>query len=295
MGLYKFSLDTPVQYALTGKFKAPYEHWMHDDMPLNDYELFVMTSGTLYISYNEEKYTVSEGHMLLLPPMPAPHNRRKGFHPSGCSFYWLHFSGGNSPEKISAAGDNLDYGIQFDKNENCIYIPETGKLPNPKKVIILMKQLQDSVRSVYQPLACNYMSSVILCEIYQQFFNKNSIHTQDRTSLSQIHHDIVDYIIDRISENLKVSEIAAVFGYNEKYISQLFNKISGITLKQFILKTKMDTANFLLTDTNKTVSEIAFMVGFHDSHNFMKAYKKIIGLTPTEYRNTFSKRLLYDK
>lgn len=73
----------------------------------------------------------------------------------------------------------------------------------------------------------------------------------------------------------------------------MFSNIAGIPLKQFILNVKMDAANFMLTDTNASISEIAASLGFTDSHNFAKAYKKIAGLTPTEYRNAFFKRLLY--
>lgn len=57
----------------------------------------------------------------------------------------------------------------------------------------------------------------------------------------------------------------------------------------------MDTAIFLLSDTNKSISEIAKELGFNDSHNFSRSYKKACGLSPSEYRNAFSKRLIYDK
>ena len=55
----------------------------------------------------------------------------------------------------------------------------------------------------------------------------------------------------------------------------------------------MDTASFMLIDTNEPITEIAKAVGFSDSHNFSRTYKKLTGLSPSEYRNTFSKRLLF--
>ena len=64
-------------------------------------------------------------------------------------------------------------------------------------------------------------------------------------------------------------------------------------LKQYILRVKIEQANFLLTDTNKSVSEIARELGFSDNHNFSRTYKRLTGLTPSEYRDTFSKRLLF--
>ncbi|MCQ2498834.1 MAG: helix-turn-helix transcriptional regulator [Lachnospiraceae bacterium] len=64
-------------------------------------------------------------------------------------------------------------------------------------------------------------------------------------------------------------------------------------LKQYIIKTKIDKANFMLSDTNKSISDIATELSFSDSHNFARCYKKATGLTPSEYRNAYNKRLLY--
>ena len=103
----------------------------------------------------------------------------------------------------------------------------------------------------------------------------------------------MDYVKKFIHKNIKVSEIAHHFGYNEKYISFLFKSKSGTSLKQYILFEKMEIAKFILTDTNNTIGEIAVQLGFNDSHNFMKAFKKVVGLTPSESRNAYSKRLLF--
>ena len=75
--------------------------------------------------------------------------------------------------------------------------------------------------------------------------------------------------------------------------SHLFSTVAGIPLKQFILTNKINAANFMLTDTNKSISEIAHALGFLDSHNFSRAYKKISGLSPSEYRNAFAQRMLF--
>lgn len=96
-----------------------------------------------------------------------------------------------------------------------------------------------------------------------------------------------------ISTNLRISEIADVFGYNPKYLSHLFAEIRGIPLKQFILSQKIDAANFMLSDNDKPVTLIASELGFSDVHNFARTYKKQTGLTPSKYRNAFAKRLLF--
>lgn len=72
MLLFEFDVSRPVEYALTGKFEAPTPSWQHQLAPLIEYELFVVTKDTLYISYADEKFEVSEGEFLILPPIPPP-------------------------------------------------------------------------------------------------------------------------------------------------------------------------------------------------------------------------------
>lgn len=292
MYVYEFPINRPFIYNFTGKFEAPSEHWIHEDLLLFNYELFVMTEGTLYLTYNNEDYTVSAGEFLLLPPIPAPNNHRRGLRPSRCSFYWLHFETG-VPFVLKDIPENGLQACVCQLPEDTICIPRQGTAGNQEKIIVLMKQLQDAVKNLYKPVILNYMSTVILCELFSQFYTKKEVLEKSRKTQKQIYHDIIDFVKLNINRNLKVSDVAAHFGYNEKYLSHLFGTVAGIPLKQFILTNKINAANFMLTDTNKSIYEIAHALGFSDSHNFSRAYKKISGLSPSEYRNAFAQRMLF--
>ncbi len=271
------------QYVLTGKFKAPSPDWKHETFYLSEYELFVMTEGTLYLHYNNEDFTVNSGEYLLLPPC---NSWRQGFKEAYCSFYWLHFAI-NVPSSFSPI-----YVPDTAFSDSVFTIPQMGKLPKLEKIVVLMKQLQDMVKNKYPAIALDSMSTTIMTELYGQLTLLPPIDVAS-SNQKQVYYDIMDYIKTNISRNLKISEIAAHFGYNEKYLSHRFAEIIGVPLKQYILKTKIDTANFMLTDTNKSISNIARELGFSDSHNFSRTYKKLTGLSPSEYRNAYSKRLLY--
>jgi AraC-like DNA-binding protein len=280
---YEFLVDTPVGMALTGKFQAPSPEWIHLSRYLLDYELIVMTDGVLYIAGDKNHYVVNKGEYLLL----APQTNQYGYKASDCSFYWLHFSYRNdiSPLDLSTAAPDYKQGR--------IIIPQQGSLKNIEKIVVMMKQLQDSVRNYGEKTLNDYLSTSILCEMYNQLhFSENSA---GKKSNQQIYNDILDYIKWNSHENIRVSHIADYFGYNEKYLSHLFTQVSGTSLKQYILIEKMEIAKFILTDTNNNISEIGAQLGYSDCHNFMKAFKKIVGLTPSEYRNAYSKRLLYYK
>ncbi len=273
-------------YVLTGKFKALDESWKHSRFPLTEYELFVMTEGTLYLSYNGENFTVKSGEYLLLHPS---NSWREGFKPSCCSFYWLHFTAylGGLPSVVQTLRQ-----LEPFSPDRYILLPQTGPIPKPEKLVVLMKQLQDQVKSQYPAVSLNNTTSCILSELYGQHMRIASVR-KNEPDQKQIYADIVDYVKTNLSKNITVAEIASKFGYNEKYISHRFAQITGMSLKQYILNQKVDAANFMLTDTNVPIAQIAQELGFSNSQNFSRLYKKLTGLSPSEYRNAYEKRLLF--
>ena len=285
---YCISLSNPIIYEYTGKFQAPSENWIHEKMPLYDYELIIMTEGCLYLSYSGKDYVVNEGEYLLLSP-DSPVSFRQGYKASYCSFYWLHFTASQRVHTV----DFLDFDPKMIENENTIMLRMSAKLSYPDKIIVLMKQLQDSIRSGYSNLSKNFMAATILCELYEQTFEDKIENIKCEYSKKQLYYDIVDYINENLYQELKVTDIAEHFGYNAKYLSHIFANLTGMSLKQFILKKKIAKANYMLIDTNKNIKELSICLGFIDYHHFLKTYKKMTGLTPTEYRNAYSKRMLF--
>ena len=269
MKAYEFTIDNPLEYVLTGKFEALSPNWMHETMELIDYELFVISKGPLYLSYQNQDFTVNTGETLLLPPGQPPTNLRRGFRPSDCSFYWMHFTSSHPVTPVITEDGVTDTLSYLTENNIRLLIPQYCRTLNTEKIIVLMKQLQDAVRSQYDRLTINYMTTLILCEIHNQHIRQLNVSIPAKNQ-RQMFQDILDYIKRHIQENIRVADIAGHFGYNDKYLSHMFSSIAGMSLKRYIMKAKIDEANFMLTDTNMTILEISVALGFADSHNFMK-------------------------
>ena len=291
MHFLEFKIATPLSYDMTGKFEAPSKNWMHsDEFPLTNYELIINTKDTLYLNFAEKNHTIPTGSYIILPPYPAPLNRRIGFKPSHCHFYWLHFETDHEIiEKNISASECNEYKVSLPKN--LLSIPYEGILPQMDKIIILMKQLQDAVKEQYTPSILSYFTTTILCELHAQMNPVQINSISHKKSQKQIYYDIIDYVKQNITKPLKIYDIASHFNYNESYLSHFFTSVAGISLKQLILNLKVDAANILLVDTNKTINEIADELSFSSAQHFVKVYKSKTGLTPTAYRNAFTQRL----
>ena len=257
------------RYLRCGKFKALSSDWKHESLPLLfDYELIVITEGTLYLRYMDEDFTVSSGEYLILPPSKS---KRIGFKKAYCSFYWIHFTMdiGSFPARISQ-----DEYVSYEK-ANCFLMPQCAKVPRIEKMAVQMKQLQDLGRNNYPDLTLNAVTTAIITELFGQL-SVEAPSDADPLETNQIYSDIVDYIKRNISKNIKIGEIADAFGYSPKYLSHLFSEVRGMSLKQFIMTQKIETACFYLTDSDKTISEIAALLGFSDVHNFSRSFKQIL-------------------
>ncbi len=277
-----FDTSLEFTYHWCGKFTSPNSDWIHLTRNREDYELMVVTDGTLYIADHEREYIVQKGEYLLMAPTPFQHGTRSG----DCHFYWMHFGYNKEKQNHETLSDFATY------SPGKLLIPVTGKLSSLERIIILMKQLQDSDRRYKEASLNRYLCSALLAEIGAQGQHKLN---KEKQLKEQLFSDIQDYISWHIQENLRISEIAAYFGYNEKYLTTFFKRYAGITLKQYILQTKMDLAKSSLTETTQPISQIAYGLGFSDAHNFSNAFHKVTGLSPSEFRASYNKHNVFQK
>lgn len=63
---YVMNISSPFTFNRTGKLEALSSTWIHNALSLNDYELIVVTKGTLYLQFQDIKYTVTANQYLLL-------------------------------------------------------------------------------------------------------------------------------------------------------------------------------------------------------------------------------------
>lgn len=109
----------------------------------------------------------------------------------------------------------------------------------------------------------------------------------DRTE-KKLAEKIAWYVEDNIDQPIGVSDVASAFFMNPDYLSRLFKNEKGITLKEYIVQRKMQSAQVLLRTTSLPVSIIASKLGYDNFSHFSQAYRKKMGLSPTDERNLHS-------
>jgi YesN/AraC family two-component response regulator len=127
-------------------------------------------------------------------------------------------------------------------------------------------------------------------DIYRPFFDVfQYVSTSLEDKKNTRHDEVVNRIIAIIREKYMVQElsldgIAEDMGLSATYIGRLFKKHTLNTILNYIIEVRMEKARELLTTTGLAVGDIAESTGFSNSPYFYKAFKKINGVTPVDFR-----------
>ena len=92
------------------------------------------------------------------------------------------------------------------------------------------------------------------------------------------------FLRSNLSQDVSLPEIAAFADATPAYLSNLFHQQTGMTIKQYQQKIRMEHACHLLHTTQDKVADIAVKTGFIDRRYFTRIFKETYGMTPQEYR-----------
>ena len=97
-------------------------------------------------------------------------------------------------------------------------------------------------------------------------------------------NDIKKYISEHPVTSL--TDIAGHFFHSPNYLSTLFSKETGMTIRNYMIEERMNYAKKLLTETNESIGSIATKVGYKTTQHFCTIFNKHTGVTPGVYRST---------
>lgn len=289
----KLDIRKPLEFLSSGQFHSPVP-WTHSSRKIDSYEFIVGVRGTLYIEQDDERYCVSPGTALLIPP-GIPHS---GYQPSDgeLSFYWFHFL---CTDAMQFCGEEeweqarlLRQSNEFLSSINgSLFLPLFFRLSSNERIDVLFQQLQHLANSkLHYRRALHYAATSIVLELAEQA--ESALIHGKRYSPDPLVSSIVEWIRVHAAEPLTVSFIAEKYGYNRDYLSRLFKRTMGMNLQEYIHIQKMARAKSLLTSSNRTVKQIAFDIGMSDEKYFIRLFRKYEHLTPTGYRNAYYRKHL---
>lgn len=114
-------------------------------------------------------------------------------------------------------------------------------------------------------------------------WSKDRLQKQD-VNISQT---IIQEIEQHYDQDLSIEGFAAKLHYHPSYISRVFKKDTGISFTDYLTQYRIDIAKQWLQDSNMKVSDIAEKLRYSTSSNFIRNFKKVVQMTPNQYRDQF--------
>ncbi len=182
--------------------------------------------------------------------------------------------------------------IEASKDFSYLYISFNGKgaLPlldnfniNPQNSVFenydhLLEFWMSAIRRITAVNASTLTESTLMYTLSFINTQRTDTHTKDK----------FDAILDYISHNytlkdISLKKIADIFFYNEKYLSALFTKKTGVKFTYYINNLRINYAINLIENGEQNISDLAGKCGYTDQFYFSKIFKKTVNKTPTEY------------
>ena len=104
---------------------------------------------------------------------------------------------------------------------------------------------------------------------------------EDEVMMNRLMVFIEEHIND---EDLKIDDMAEAVGLGRTVFYERIKQLVGVSPSDFLRQVRMQRAQQLIVRSKMTVSEIAYSIGFTDPKYFTKCFKKLTGMTPSEYR-----------
>lgn len=98
--------------------------------------------------------------------------------------------------------------------------------------------------------------------------------------------EIIKYTNENLRDKSCLSTLSKKLCYSTAYLSKRFKKETGISFSAYLQKIRMEQALRLLAETDKKVTEIAFLCGYADTKFFNSVFKKHTGLSPRAYKKS---------
>jgi YesN/AraC family two-component response regulator len=238
----------------------------------NNVEILLCLSGNVYVNIEKNNYLVQSNQILIIQEGIS----YSIYHRDQCDdevikiiFNDFHISGYEKNQFLQTSYAILE--LNEDKGffqNNFLYLDKTYK----ENMNFAQSELLESI-----------IISILLLLIDKLKENINM--------MSSITREAREYIETHYKSDITLTMLAEKINFSVYYLSHIFKKEMGCAPMQYLMTIRMEKAKELLQATNQTILDIAQQVGYSNANYFNMLFKRLVGITPGQYRRK-SKKLL---
>ncbi|MBE6635454.1 MAG: helix-turn-helix domain-containing protein [Ruminococcaceae bacterium] len=229
-------------------------------------EIIYVFNGTIHINVDGIEYILTTGDAAVITPF-----RIHSVNSIGVAEFWICvFSVNCVPDHISESDFFQDRTSSVFRPSEVLtaYIRDMlARYPHP--IYLSDCVVPRRIKSVLYSVFCEYIDAV-----------PEVTETKKRDVLSSV----ILYVNEHYLEDINLSSVGKALGYNVKYLSQALGAIPDMNFPTLLNSLRIDHAKSLLLSSDFKIIDIAYECAFKNEQSFYRAFKKITGMTPIDYK-----------
>ncbi|MDR2913970.1 MAG: AraC family transcriptional regulator [Tannerella sp.] len=252
-----------------GYFPRVKYHYVQKEQSSGYAMLIYCTDGKGWYEIGGKKYRIEKNQYVILP-----HDKPYSFGADDqdpWTIYWMHFKGRLMSSFVP-----------------CSFVPHAiipGEYSRMQDRILLFEEIYKCFSMGYIQ---EYMAYSSMC-LYQ-FLSSFIYLEQFRNLRTPMHKElsfsskVIRYMQENIEVNLTLDQLAAYFRYSPSHFSMLFHQETGVSPIHYFIGLKIQKACQYIELTDMKISEISIKLGFEEPAYFSRIFSKVMGLSPSAYR-----------
>ena len=230
-----------------------------------EHEIFIPLQGEIIVTCMDKSASAGPGKLLYVPP-----NLEHSFSSS---------AHGEGERVILLISDKA-----WRKSTSNTYLPTSLPLNSLVRELTFYLLINPKTKYAKTFISALTESLIDQLDVYKNSKFDGLLHLEAKIKDERI-KKAYQLILD--NTNISVSELAKSSGLSSRNLNRLFTGEVGYSPKQFIIGLKIENAKNLILNSDKTITEIGFEVGYNSLPKFISAFQKYTGQLPSEFRKKF--------
>jgi len=241
------------------------EHWHDDPFHQNTtLEIETILEGRGIFQWEDQSVQIETGHVIVIPPgirhrFDAVTNIRFGV---------IHLQ--HMPKSLADIAEKLGAGLRQPT------ISALPRIDRDRFELLFREWLRVQSSTLKDP----HRSFAVWTELLLVFLYEHSQSDLQAITITKA----ADYLREHLHHNAKMADMAKLTGMTVAGFRRTFEKIYGVSPKQYQQQCRLQEAKWLLSATDKDMNEISERLGFHRLHSFSQWFKSVEQISPSMWR-----------